>query len=383
MGIPLVNDVVTRIVNVAWEEGGIFVITSPDYGLTSTDNEFDNARQYSADGDNNWGYVITGRKNPRDCAVDLDGNCIIVGTVPTAVAGEIRIFVQKLTSDGEEDWLVETDPQTSATEPRVATDSQGNILVSYQFTLASAQRTTILVYSPVGLQTANTLLDASFRAPRAIETDGEDNYYLAHADSGGTQGRLTKFSPTGSQIWQQSLTGGGGGTVALAVDGEQNVFVVNGSSLGKIYKFSSGGTQLWSIDGPEPGSSNPFRALASDGENLYACGYGVVEKYDTNGAELWSVEAPKASEELDVRSQPVRLTDITADADGVYVTGEGWDHNPAVAGGQDQIALFSNLSGEDGSVVWTVELDLETDKSLTIIANDADWIAVARPQDHK
>lgn len=380
MPLPLVNDVVTRIVNVSWGEGELFAIATEDSGATDNTNTAENARQLSSsDGEQNWGYVVEDGA-VEECAVDADGNCIIVGRkFAEEPEGEFLVFVRKLSEDGDEMWVFETeDPNDLSPEVHATTDSGGNILISYQIPIATVSRAVVRKFTPAGSSPSETVLSDAFRSPRDIETDGQDNYYLAYTGS-DDDGRITKFSPLGSELWTQTLQGGAG--IAIAVDDEDNVYALGGTTDSVIHKFSSGGLPLWTRDGPEQGIPNTRRKLASDGTAIYVSGYGVVEKFDKNGTKLWSVEAPKADEDIDVRSQPVHLTDITATIDGCFVGGQGWDH---VEGeGADQVAMLSLLNSDNGAVEWTIELDIETDKSLTIIANEASWLALATTPTHK
>lgn len=95
--------------------------------------------------------------------------------------------------------------------------------------------------APTPTPTSLHLIDAG----GYVWVDGAGNVYISSGE--GTNGRVSKLSPTGSLLatFQSDLDGATG----LAVDGQGNVYVADLGS-DRIVKFSGSGKQLGTLGGP-------------------------------------------------------------------------------------------------------------------------------------
>ncbi|RJR32918.1 MAG: hypothetical protein C4567_17470 [Deltaproteobacteria bacterium] len=133
----------------------------------------------------------------------------------------------------------------------------------------------------------------------AIAVDGQDNVYVTGSSTGGDYGgdcATIKYSPDGKELWVQRYRNVS--PIAVAVDHQNNAYVA-GEDYTTI-KYSPDGRQLWvkkyNIDENYPWD-NGNKAMALDAQgNVYVTGSAggpgvrtgyLTVKYSSDGEELW------------------------------------------------------------------------------------------------
>ena len=149
----------------------------------------------------------------------------------------------------------------------------------------------------------------------ALTTDAAGNAYVAGAidSSGGSTFGVVKLSPQGSVVWTARYNGSaggvGGGALAVAVDGNGNVYAAGYTGDGVIFntnfdqlvvKFASNGAQQWAnrYDGAARGYDQATQIAVDGAGNAYVGGFAYGEnqnqafdwttaKFDPVGALVW------------------------------------------------------------------------------------------------
>jgi hypothetical protein len=383
------NDAIEFFANaIAFDSGGNAYITGEFAGaitfrphtlgtLHNSDVDIYVAKMNS---DGNWIWAVSAGKqgstpniqnddSGEDIVVDYNGDIIITGIFAgSATFGNISIsgdsytdiFVAKLNSDGEWQWVAKAGSSAWDNARSIDTDSSGNSYITGS-------------YGP-GLGGQRT---ASF---------GEHSISY----SGGDQGSLfiAKLNATGSWEWATSGESGGNG-YGIAVDSLGNVHVTgdtqavtsmlgcSSNSYSGIFvaKLDTNGTCIWmnsvatsfgtgtSIEIDSSGNSyvtGYYRsASAIFGNTTLSTGTGsnnadiFVGKIDSNGTWLWAVSAGNSQNHND------RGEAIGVDSNGMtYVTGslhEGsvfGNHSTSITDPQGQPSVFIAQLSVDGVWNW-------------------------------
>jgi uncharacterized delta-60 repeat protein len=173
---------------------------------------------------------------------------------------------------------------------------------------------------------------------KAMAVDNQGNVCVTGYSNGGSTGydyATIKYSPNGDIIWSRIYNGAGNGSDvpnALAIDGSGNVYVTGYSKIGAFdcdyatIKYGSNGDLIWVRTYNGPANANDYSvALAVDGsQNVYVTGYigagssidYATIKYDSNGDMVWIKTYNGAGNSSDVAKA------MSIDNSGnVYVTG--------------------------------------------------------------
>ncbi len=157
-----------------------------------------------------------------------------------------------------------------------------------------------------------SLVDSPWDDPTAMAVDIHGNVYVTgYSEGQGTRldYATIKYSPEGEELWVRRYNGpanGDDGAMAIAIDGQDNVYVTgwsDGPGIRTDYvtiKYAADGRQLWVQRYHTPGNGNHYpRAIVADGQgNVYVTGEShswesrtdsdfATIKYNTDGKRLW------------------------------------------------------------------------------------------------
>lgn len=124
-------------------------------------------------------------------------------------------------------------------------------------------------------------VDNSGNAIVAWSVDYTDSYYNEYDyyqyEVVATFNYLTKYSPTGSQIWKVKTSGA---LTDLATDSSNNIYATSSSAL---IKYTSSGSQSWS----RSQAYTPTGVAVSSTNNVYIARYdGALVKFNGSGTQL-------------------------------------------------------------------------------------------------
>jgi tripartite motif-containing protein 71 len=132
--------------------------------------------------------------------------------------------------------------------------------------------------------------DGQFVSPRCMGLDRQGNVYVADED--GRASRVEKFNAQGNFLmkWDRTTNSTELVTHCLAVDSQDDVYVVNPSQF-RIEKYDSNGNLLtmWGSQGISDGRFGEPEGIAVDAKgNIYVTdnGNNRVEKFDSDGKFL-------------------------------------------------------------------------------------------------
>jgi len=253
-------------------------------------------------------------------AIDASGNVFITGFSFEQVQSDLyspRYVTIKYNPAGDREWVrFYRNGNFDSAAYVNGVDSQGNLVASGEFFLGQDWAT--LKYDADGNVQWTTIYqaDSTFVSnPEAMVIDGNDNVYIT-GDVGSAInpdfGALVKYNAAGAQQWVAEYYGpesDGGGSDAIAVDDEGNVYlvgyaVVSGlASEAALVKYNSTGTLLWQrTDGSRFASAHDgFHDVTIDHDgNIVVAGTFArntaagpdvaVSKYDPQGTLIWSRE---------------------------------------------------------------------------------------------
>jgi uncharacterized delta-60 repeat protein len=204
--------------------------------------------------------------------------------------------------------------------------------------------------------------------PIAIALDGAGDVIvtgqtIATNLAGTSLFATVKISATGTSIWSNFYrfipSGGGHVPQAVAVDGENNVYVTGYSHGGSSYydfatiKYSATGLGLWTNRYNTPlnnSDDRPAGMVVDDSGTIYVTGYGpstfggtdfITLAYSNNGVALWT-------NRYHLVGADNRAVDVAADATGnIFVTGY------SKLSGQTTYDFATIKYASDGMALWT------------------------------
>jgi hypothetical protein len=210
----------------------------------------------------------------------------------------------------------------------------------------------------------------------SLATDNENNVYAAGFINGvmsfgsgnASGGYLTKYSPTGVNLWTVQYLGNYN---YLTADRYNNIYV--GTDNNGIYKYSSNGGLIWSRKFLQPVEG----LITDDAGNLYAVGYfnssviiGIdtlkslyqdlfIVKYDTAGVFKWARQSKSVSAASYAQGYGIAI-DV---ADNIYIS--GLVHDSVVLGANTIISTPTGITGQcnvilakynpNGTCMWEKE----------------------------
>jgi hypothetical protein len=277
--------------------------------------EFATAK-YNTNGVRQWvDYYFrpdNGQNTPAKIAVSGAGNAYVAGTSSfentTGLASAVAI---KYDSNGAQAWTQAVDNFNAIGSVNIAVDTQENVYwgVTEVLVTGTDNRSYIYEYNTNGVLLSTT---AAGGFSNAIQTDAQGNSYIAGSTltipAENAQPMMAEFKAA-SGGWQDVITTGGpfAGNSSIAPNSDGSVFVSPVPGGAGLTKFSPTGVQLWSVQ------NSGLLAVNSFGD-VYVAGQ-TVSKYDPNGILLWQqpFEGPS--------HQAATPTAINTAVGGLIVTG--------------------------------------------------------------
>jgi beta-propeller repeat-containing protein len=315
--------------------------------------------KYDPAGAQEWLRTTDGGGNDAAVAIETDGsgNVYVTGssagvlysmTAKYSAAGD-QLWVQSFTTTGEGD---------AGTD--IAVDHDGNVYVTgYNIETATSFDFITIKYSPSGAELWVRRYDSGNGedVPSAIACDASGVYVTGRTNAGYT---TIKYDFSGVPQWVRTYSGGFGSDspADLILDAAGNIYVTGqstGSGTNDDYatiKYDAAGNQQWvrRYDGPSTVVANDYDravALAVDGDgNVFVTGNSsddfATVKYDAAGAEIWvrRYNGPGAGGDW--------ATSVAVDASGnSYVCGASFGNSTTQYD-------FATLSYDpSGTVRWT------------------------------
>ncbi len=287
-------------------------------GSMATQNgglEFATAK-YNTNGVRQWvDYFFRpddGQNIPAKIAVSAAGNAYVAGTSSfentTGLASAVAI---KYDSNGAQAWTQSVDNFNAIGSVNIAIDTQENVYwaVTEVVVTGTDNRSYIYEYNANGVLLSTT---AAGGFSNAIETDAQGNSYVAGSTptipAENAQSMMAEFKGAGAS-WQDVIATGGPftGNSSIAPNQDGSVFVSPVPGGAGLTKFSPTGVQLWTVQNSGLLTVNSFG-------DVYVAGQ-TVSKYDPNGNLLWQqpFEGPS--------HQPATPIAINTAGGGLIVTG--------------------------------------------------------------
>lgn len=315
--------------------------------------------KYSAAGVQEWLRTLDGGGNDAAAAITTDdaGNVYVTGSS----AGGFYYLTAKYSAAGDQLWLQTfADIGEGDAAVDIAVDHDGNVYVTgHSVTTGTGMDIVTIKYSPGGAELWVRRYDSGNGedGPAAIACDGSAIYVTGQTNLGYT---TIKYDFNGVQQWVRTYDGGNGNSspAAMVLDAAGNVYVTGqsaGSGTNSDYatiKYDGAGHELWvrRYDGPTTTFASDYDravALAVDGNgNVFVTGNSsddfATVKYNAAGTEIWvrRYNGPGAGTDW--------ATAIAVDASGnAYVTGSSYGNSTTQYD-------FATLSYDpSGTVRWT------------------------------
>ena len=289
-------------------------------GSMATQNgglEFATAK-YNTNGARQWvDYFFrpdNGQNIPAKIAVSAAGDAYVAGTSSfedtTGLASAVAI---KYDPNGARAWMQTVDNFTAIGSVNIAVDAQENVYwaVFQVFITGTSVGTNIYKYDANGTLLSTT---AAGGLSSAIQTDAHGNSYFAGTtsfqDSNGDEQPIVSVFKAVGPGWSDVLGPVGSGfpqPASIAPNSDGSVFISPVPGGAGLTKFSPTGVQLWTVQ------NSGLLAVNSFGD-VYVAGQ-MVSKYDPNGILLWQqpFEGPS--------HQPATPTAINTAGGGLIVSG--------------------------------------------------------------
>jgi outer membrane protein assembly factor BamB len=288
------------------DEAGNVYVTGSSAGVL-----YSMTAKYSATGDQLWvqSFTTTGEGDAgTDIAVDHDGNVYVTGyNVETATSFDFITI--KYSPGGTELWVRRYDSGNGEDVPSAIACDESGIYV----TGTSNGEYTTIKYDFSGVQQWVRSYNGGFGSdsPADLIVDAAGNVYVTGQSTGsGTNDDYAtiKYDAAGNQQWVRRYDGPStvvandyDRAVALAVDGNGNVFVTGNSSDDfATVKYDASGTEIWvrRYNGPGAGADWATSVAVDASGNSYVCGasFGnsttqydfATLSYDAAGTVRWT-----------------------------------------------------------------------------------------------
>ena len=317
-------------------------------------------RRYSRSGAVVWQRQLGGGQNSdaRALATDAGGNLYV----------SYNDRLEKRRSDGGVVWS-----RAVADVTALGTDGNGHVYVGS----GSYDAFTLSKYTGGGSRQWSMSVEGYGIGfiPSSIGTDAAGNVYVAayEIDDSFINSYVVKFSPSGAQLWQKTVSGGDNDLRLTGLEVRGNAIYLSGTShtnwIGDydrpteadafVAKLSLGGVELWRkvFGTASPDSANDLSTDA--GGNLYVTGFTAgklggaqpggsdvfLRKLSTNGGTLWTKQIGSAGDDAGNAVVAYSSTELylAGEAGGALI---GGTHR----GGQD---AFLRRTDGNGNRVWT------------------------------
>jgi len=287
-------------------------------GSMATQNgglEFATAK-YNTNGARQWvDYFFrpdNGQNIPAKIAVSAAGDAYVAGTSSfedtTGLASAVAI---KYDPNGARPWTQTIDNFNAIGSVNIALDTQENVYwaVTEVVVTGTDNRSYLYKYDANGVLLSTTPAGGF---SNAIQTDSHGNSYVAGTTAAvpaeNAQPIVAEFKAAGGG-WQDVIATGGPftGNSSIAPNSDGSVFISPVPGGAGLTKFSPTGVQLWTVQ------NSGLLAVNSFGD-VYVAGQ-MVSKYDPNGILLWQqpFEGPS--------HQPATPTAINTAGGGLIVSG--------------------------------------------------------------
>lgn len=180
---------------------------------------------------------------------------------------------------------------------------------------------------------------------RALATDSSGNLYVSYND------RLEKRRSDGGVVWSRTVAG----VSAVEADRNGNVYVGGGDEVENSYlrKYTGAGSLLWtrSLVQTRGIASYPTGIAADSSGNVYAvvrdiddcCLWSTLVKHSSSGQQLMNKEIGASSGDVD-------LKDVVVVGNALYLAGDlhsSWDYNPDVPSDVNGLLIKQSLTGTE------------------------------------
>jgi len=363
--------------------------------------------KYNAAGDRLWvrSFTTIGEGDAGvDLAVDHDGNVYVTGY---NMETSLDIITIKYSPGGAELWVRRYDSGNGEDVPAaIACDASGIYVTG-----RSGGSFTTIKYDFNGVQQWVRNYNGGFGSdsPAALILDAAGNLYVTGQSTGaGTNADYAtiKYDAAGTQQWVRRYDGPTtvfasdyDRAVALAVDGNGNVFVTGNSSDDfATVKYDAVGTELWvrRYNGPAAGGdwANAIAVDASGNSYVTGSSYGnsttqydfATLSYDPSGSVRWTERYNGPGNFYDT---PYSIA--VHSSGNVYVSGSsggngtGLDYTtikyaPAASVPPPTIASFTPASGTVGTVVTVTGTNFVGVSAVTFNLTPASYTVVSSTQ---
>src|SRR5947207_5234743 len=172
--------------------------------------------------------------------------------------------------------------------PKVYEDNRINALTIYKIPDTAPPNLTALPEGVTNmLEGGKGAGKGELDSPTGIAIDASGNILVA--DTGN--GRIEKFSPSGTFISTMGTKGAGNGQLGepngIAIDGAGNIYVADAGNH-RVEKLTPDGTSIGEWKGPEPGFYGPRRVAIGPDGSVYVVdqGHTRIAKFNLNGQVL-------------------------------------------------------------------------------------------------
>jgi sugar lactone lactonase YvrE len=361
------TDTATAAINIAHNPG---VNISPLYALVTAEAPFQPTLPNAPDNFTVALFVSSlGPLLPQGLAVDASGNIWTASAFSGAVFefSSLGAFISPVAGFNN--------PDSASQYPvRLAIDSAGNAWV-----VSSAhggEAASVSKYSPSGVALSGTtgFLGGGLDNPTAIAIDGSDNVWIANSSSlagpPGSESSVTEFSNNGTPISPiQGFNGGGMiNGASIAIDSSGNVWIGNGSSEA-ISELSNSGTPISPAGGFTNGLAGSFYGIAVDASgNVWTANSpsASVSEFSSSGVPISPSGGFRLTESVQQRpyaiaidgAQNVWIADDSAQSI-VELSPAGDVVSPSVGFTNHYIAYPTDVAVDGSGNIWVADAEYD------------------------
>lgn len=264
---------------------------------------------------------ITGLSNPRQTAIDTNGNVYI------ADSSHDRVVKETLSNGG----YTESTVGSGLSGPLgVAVDASGNVYI------ADSGHGALLKETLSGSSYTQSTISSSVGVPWSVAVDASGNVFVADHQTG----RLLKETPSGGSYIQSTIGSGLSQPSSVAADGTGNLYIAD-TGTNQVYKETlSGGAYVQSTLASS--LSYPSSITVDSNGNVYFATYGTSAS--PQGSQVYKLTPSNGS-----YSQTLFGRNTYFKVGPVYITADK-QGNVLMSSAFDGISKVSSSTGDFGSV---------------------------------